>query len=82
MTKDDYLNWIKDWFGTKLKLPEDAIGRDIFAERYLTSLDTITLVIDIETKLNIYLTDESFSDKRFSTMLGLSEMLAEFSSPI
>lgn len=80
MAKDDYLEWLKDWFGTKLQLPQDADTRDIFAENWLTSLDTLTLVIDIESKLNISLTDESFSDKRFSTMLGLSEILDELSA--
>lgn len=77
MTKDDYLEWLKAWFGSKLQLPWDADTRDIFSENGLTSLDTLTLVIDIENQLNISLTDESFVDKRFSTLLGLSEILDE-----
>lgn len=80
MQKIHYINWLQNWFGSKITVPENAVTRDFFAERWLTSLDTLTLVVDIETKLHIRLTEESLNDKRFSTIVGLSEILAELAA--
>ncbi|MDX2345532.1 MAG: phosphopantetheine-binding protein [Legionella sp.] len=77
MTTNDYLDWLKKWFSEKLQLPADAETRDIFAEKWLTSLDALMLVVDIEKKLKIKLSDESLGDKRFLTMNGIAEILRE-----
>ena len=60
-----------------MEIPADAVHRDFFKEGWLDSFKTIELIMEIEKTFNLTLNDAIFSDPRFSTILGLSEILIE-----
>ncbi|HLB43370.1 MAG TPA: phosphopantetheine-binding protein [Gammaproteobacteria bacterium] len=80
MQKNDYLEWLTHWFRKRMDIPTDAIYRDFFEERWLDSFKTIELITEIEKSFNLTLTDSVFSDPRFSTIVGLSEILLEITT--
>lgn len=80
MDKQDYLNWLLGWFGARNELPENSVHLNFFYEGWLSSLDTLHLVIDIETSLAVTLPDDVFVDPRFSSLSGLASILHELDS--
>ena len=80
--KNDYIEWLSNWFSKKVNLPSDAYSRNFFKEDWLDSFTTVELIVDIETMLNITLQDSHLQDARFSNILGLSELLHEIKSEV
>jgi D-alanine--poly(phosphoribitol) ligase subunit 2 len=80
MTKQQYEAWLREWLTRSAGMPADALGRDLFSEGWLDSLATLRLILEIETALNIRLSEAELADKRLSSIAGLAEMLSERAS--
>lgn len=76
---DDILQWLKQWFfsrgkvaGTVGLLPADV---DYFEAGWLTSMEVVELVTEIEMHFGIQFSDRDLQDSRFVTLGGLAELI-------
>lgn len=77
MTKDDYLEWLLQWFNQRVSITKNDVHTNYFSQGWLDSFTTLSLITDMESAFNIQFSDNHFSDTRFSTLSGLSEMITE-----
>ena len=77
MLKSGYTKWLEEWFADKTDMPAESNDVNFFNSAWLDSFKTLSLVLDIEKKLGVSLSDSAMSDARFSTITGLSEILFE-----
>ncbi len=72
-------NWLVEWFKKNCTLNniEGYLQVNFFEAGMVESLEIIGLILDIEHKYNIKFTKEHFQDHRFSTILGLAEIIGE-----
>ncbi|GLX77641.1 hypothetical protein tinsulaeT_09810 [Thalassotalea insulae] len=72
---DKVIQWLTDYFATKVELPADYLTMNYFESGFIDSMDVIFLINDIELEFDITLTEEHFQDRRFATIQGLSEII-------
>ena len=77
MEKEDYSEWITEWFRTKTGIAECDLKSNFFNTGLLNSFQTLELVMDIESSLKLSLPDSALTDPRFPTIKGLSTILSE-----
>lgn len=77
MQKEAYLKWLHEWFSKRVELPTDAFSQNFFTAGWLDSFQTLELILEIETVFKISLNEFTLSDPRFSSMIGVSEILSE-----
>lgn len=75
----DHAAWLREWFSRRADLPADADGRNYFDEGWIDSLGVIELIEDIEAAHALRLGEAQFQDRRFASIGGLAEILAELS---
>ena len=80
MTQNDYLEWIINWFNKTVNVSKAEVSHNFFKERWLDSFNTLLLISDIESTFNICFDDSTFNNEKFYTMLGLSEIIFEFTN--
>jgi len=78
----DIEKWIIDWFEQNTGIEKDEIIKNL-EENYLElgwidSLKFISFVTDIEEKFKIRFSNDSFQDRNFSTVKGLSKIVREY----
>ena len=78
----DIEKWIIDWFVQNTGIQKDEIIKNL-EENYLElgwidSLKFISFVTDIEEKFKIRFSNDSFQDRNFSTVKGLSKIVREY----
>ena len=78
----DIEKWIIDWFEQNTSIQKDEIIKNL-EENYLElgwidSLKFISFVTDIEEKFKIRFSNDSFQDRNFSTVKGLSKIVREY----
>ena len=75
--------WLLDWFKQRGPVPgsdmEEKLRCDYFDENLIDSLGVIELIADMEEHFGIHFSQEYFQDRRFSTIGGLSDLIAELS---
>jgi acyl carrier protein len=74
------LEWLREWFSARGELPacvEDLRALNYFEAALIDSLGVIDLITDIEERYQIAFSSEDFLDRRFSTVGGLADMLAQ-----
>jgi D-alanine--poly(phosphoribitol) ligase subunit 2 len=73
--------WLLDWFadrkGFKDGTPEERLRVDYFQKRVLDSFGIMELIGDVEGRFAIQFTDRDFQDRRFSSIGGLAELVAD-----
>lgn len=77
MNSESHKLWLFEWFSKKVDLPENYEEKNYFDEQWIDSLGVMFLVGDIESEFNCQFDQESFQDRRFSTIKGLSEIISE-----
>lgn len=77
MKKNDYVQWLTHWFKNRIEMPEDGINKNFFEEKWLDSFKIIELISSLESEFNLQFEDAHFNDPRFSTIIGLSDILYE-----
>ncbi|MBA4695781.1 MAG: hypothetical protein H2069_00150 [Legionella sp.] len=73
--QQSYLHWLRHWFQKHHLYLNDR--HDFFEQGALSSLETVSLILDIEKQFNGPLPEYAFSDPRFSTIAGLASILSE-----
>jgi acyl carrier protein len=74
--RDSILAWVEAWFKGR---GSAAPGRDrnFIAEGVIDSFDVIELIESIEMHFNIRFSETDFQDRRFVSIVGLSEIIGE-----
>jgi D-alanine--poly(phosphoribitol) ligase subunit 2 len=74
-------NWLLSWFKKKGTVPGAAPERQLeinyFDAQLVDSLGLIELIADVEKHFDIRFSQSQFQDRRFSTIGGLSDIVAE-----
>jgi D-alanine--poly(phosphoribitol) ligase subunit 2 len=69
------------WFSAKGTVPgaseSEQLAADYFAAGLIDSLAVVELVVDLEAKFGVRFEDTHFQQRRFSTIGGLAEIVAE-----
>jgi len=78
----DIEKWIIGWFEQNTSIQKDEIIKNL-DENYLElgwidSLKFISFITDIEEKFKIRFSNDSFQDRDFSTMKGLSKIVSGY----
>lgn len=80
----DTTNWLIDWFGHRGNIPGDTLEEKLrvnyFNASLIDSLGIIEMITTIESYFKISFSEKHFQDRRFSTIGGLSEIIAELSN--
>lgn len=72
-----YKDWLKVYFSKISDLPENVEKENYFEVGIIDSVEVIFLIEAMEKKFGIKFTEKHFQDRRFSTIEGLSEIIAE-----
>ena len=84
--------WLTDWFVTRAKigigkskdapetLRETLRHTDYFDAGWLTSMEVVEFVTEIEQRFGIQFSDRDLQDPRFVTIAGLTELILERST--
>jgi acyl carrier protein len=71
--------WLKDWFQSRAKLgtqaKEFSLDINYFEAGWLTSMEVVELITEIEQQFGIEFSDDDMQDQRFETIAGLAELI-------
>lgn len=86
--REQVQGWLKDWFARRGKT-EGKIGKqssqpvldiDYFEAGWLTSMEVVEFVTEIEQQFGMQFSDRDLQDQRFVTIAGLTELILERST--
>jgi acyl carrier protein len=76
--------WLTDWFVARAKISQAAPGilrdTDYFAAGWLTSMEVVEFVTEIEQRFSIQFSDRDLQDPRFVMIGGLAQLILERST--
>jgi acyl carrier protein len=80
--------WLIDWFVARTKITKDAHENqrgtlrdtDYFEAGWLTSMEVVEFVMEIERRFGMQFSDRDLQDPRFVTIAGLTELILERST--
>jgi acyl carrier protein len=75
--------WLRQWFGSRGRLTgtsANLLDTDYFAAGWLSSMELVEMVTEIERQFEIQFSEADLRDQRFVTISGLSELVAERST--
>jgi acyl carrier protein len=78
--RDDIQPWLLNWFASRSKIrtgETHSLDIDYFAAGWLTSMEVVEFVTDIETQFGMQFTDRDLQEARFATIAGLVELVSE-----
>ena len=77
--RGEVVDWLVDWFSVHGHLREGVVSvtENYLESGWLDSFGIIELIADVEEKFDVRLNETSFSDPRFPTIEGLSELIIE-----
>jgi acyl carrier protein len=78
-------NWLTDWFITRGKIgkaalangPEPLRAADYFEAGWLTSMEVVEFVTEIEQEFGVQFSDGDLQDSRFVSIAGLAELILQ-----
>lgn len=78
-------DWITNWFVTRGKMKENSFAdqrdalrqTDYFEAGWLTSMEVVELVTEIEQKFGMQFSERDLQDQRFSTIAGLADIILQ-----
>ena len=77
-------DWLCRWFERKGPIPgntpKEKLLTDFFEAGLIDSLAVVELVADIERTFSVRFEDRHYQERRFSTIGGLAELVAELSA--
>lgn len=77
MTSEQPITWLRAWFSDRAPQRSLAPTENYFEAEVIDSFAVIELIEAIETHFNCRLDDTDFQDRRFSSIAGLAEIIAE-----
>jgi len=76
--------WLTDWFERRAKIGKLAgvspLDIDYFEAGWLTSMEVVEFITEIEQTFGMQFSDEDMQDSRFVTINGLTELILERST--
>ena len=82
--------WLVQWFAARAKIGKsteapDAVrdtlrDTDYFAAGWLTSMEVVEFVTDIEQQFSMQFSDRDLQDPRFVTIAGLTQLILQYSN--
>jgi acyl carrier protein len=76
--------WLKDWFVSRGKIgkqvSEPWLNTDYFDAGWLTSMEVVEFVTEIEQEFAMQFSDGDLQDTRFVTIDGLTELILQRST--
>ena len=76
--------WILNWFTSRAKIGKEqttsALDVDYLEAGWLSSMEVVELITEIEQQFGMQFTDDDMQDPRFVTIVGLSELILERST--
>jgi acyl carrier protein len=81
--KAEVQDWLTNWFAGRAKieakigksLPKTPLDTDYFEAGWLTSMEVVEFVTEIEQRFGIQFSDRDLQDPRFVTIAGLTELI-------
>jgi len=74
-------DWLKSWFVARGKIGKDAVAfagdTDFFEAGWLTSMEVVELVTEIESRFDMQFSEADLQDSRFVTIPGLADLIVE-----
>lgn len=72
--------WLLSWFRDRIpalisRSDDEIVQMDFFTEELIDSLGVVDLISDAEGALGFRFSEVDFQDRRFSTIVGLSEII-------
>lgn len=85
-SKAQVQEWLINWFVARAKIdksaPETLRDIDYFEGGWLTSMEVVEFVTEVEQRFGMQLSDRDLQDPRFVTIAGLTELILEHSTQI
>jgi acyl carrier protein len=76
--------WLKDWFASRAKIgmqvSQSPLDIDYFEAGWLTSMEVVEFITEIEQRFGMQFSDEDMQDPRFVSIAGLTELILERST--
>jgi acyl carrier protein len=76
--------WIHNWFRSRTKIGKEqttsSADVDYLEAGWLTSMEVVELITEIEQQFGMQFSDDDMQDPRFVTISGLSELILERST--
>lgn len=80
--------WLTSWFAARAKISREPTRRaatatsstDYFDAGWLTSMEVVEFVTEIEQQFAVQFSDRDLQDSRFVTINGLAELICELSA--
>jgi len=77
-------DWLTNWFVARAKISrsaaENVCDTDYFEAGWLTSMEVVEFVTEIEQRFGMQFSDHDLQDPRFVTIAGLAELILERST--
>jgi len=71
--------WLKDWFEKLAKIgtlnSQSLLDVDYFQAGWLTSMEVVEFITEIEQQFEMQFSDEDMQDPRFVTIAGLTDLI-------
>jgi acyl carrier protein len=80
-SRQEIVQWLIAWFGarskgvTQIQNVDALCDIDFFEAGWLTSMETVELVTEIEQRFGMQFSDRDLQDPRFVTVHGLAELI-------
>ncbi|MGD0986665.1 MAG: phosphopantetheine-binding protein [Candidatus Sulfotelmatobacter sp.] len=81
--REDVENWLKNWFRGRGKMGQGAVQStdvDYFEAGWLTSMEVVEFVTEIEAQFDMQFSEQDLQDPRFVTISGLTGLISERST--
>jgi len=81
--KEQVQEWLQKWFAGRGKMGQGSQPNllvDYFAAGWLTSMEIVEFVTEIEQQFRMQFSEADLQDARFVTISGLSELILERSA--
>ena len=82
--REQIQGWLKQWFVSRSKIPQQTsqppFDTDYFEAGWLTSMEVVEFVTEIEQQFAVQFSDRELQDPRFVTIAGLTEIILDHST--
>lgn len=73
--------WLREWFDSRGKIgkvpPENFLTTDYFAAGWLSSMEVVEFVTEIEREFGMQFSEQDLQDRRFVAISGVTELILE-----
>lgn len=78
ITREDIQTWLREWFAGRSKISQTSQpfpDLDYFQAGWLTSMEVVEFVTEIEQRFGMQFSESDLQDARFVTIAGLTELI-------